>query len=80
LGGGLIIMTQFQSAESSKQQAEECRMQDIQTQISVAIKQGKLEVEVSVEYLTNSIINKLTASGYSILGGLTIKTKTVSWA
>jgi hypothetical protein len=73
-------MIQFQSAESSRQQTEDCRMQEIQTQISVAIRQGKLEVEVSLGYLTNPIINKLTAAGYSILGGQTLGTKTISWA
>lgn len=73
-------MAEFQAAVFSRQQTEDCRIQEIETQISVAIRQGKLEVEVSVEYLTNPIINKLIAAGYSILGGATVGKKTISWA
>jgi len=73
-------MAEFQTAASSRQQTEDCRIQEIETQISIAIIQGKLEVEVGLEYLTKPIINKLIAAGYDVFGGGTVGTKTISWA
>jgi hypothetical protein len=71
-------MAEFQTAASSRQQTEDCRIQEIETQISIAIRQGKLEV--GLEYLTKPIINKLIAAGYDVFGGGTVGTKTISWA
>jgi hypothetical protein len=73
-------MEEFQSAEESRKQTDGYSVSVVKEKISTAIKKGELNVEVNVEFLTNDVINKLTAAGYRVGTGRTVLTKIISWA